>query len=58
MSDEESTEHVMCCKEVEDEPLPTDWLYDASDIAKWTKICKRFQQFLDKKTIIKQRTEN
>ena len=50
--DKETTEHVLTCKEVNRPSLSVEWLNDSQDITKWSKICQRYVEFLDKKEAI------
>ena len=57
LSEEETTEHVLSCKEIPGESISQEWLQDTTNIPIWREIVKRFQIFLEKKQSILQKEQ-
>ena len=52
LQEEESTEHVLVCKEVNADEISPKWLTNTDNVEMWVKICQRIQLFLEKKALV------
>ena len=43
--EEESSEHVLNCSQIEGESISQDKLKDSKDLTSWSQICLRFRNF-------------